>query len=294
MRSIIEDRFGGCACACRKGDKRSFAASLLAAIGIVASLRAQTPVAPAFDVASVKPNQSLEVGTTLGFQPGGRFAGMNIRLRALIAAAYGTPQPLPIYRIIGGPDWVDTEPFDVVAKSDAGGLEAGWSVKRGLMLRALLADRFHLQVHWETRDQPAYALVPARRDRKLGAQLQPSSADDCASASENPRDAVRAMVATRGGATTMHITAKCMLLERLARLLENPLRRVVVDRTGLAGTFSLDLDFAAGVASASADSVGDTPSLATALQEQLGLKLDSIRAPVDLLVIDRVERPTPD
>jgi len=245
-------------------------------------------------VASVKPNQSLEVGTTLGFQPGGRFVGMNIRLRALIAAAYGTPQPLPIYRIIGGPDWVDTEPFDVVAKSDAGGLEAGWSVKRGLMLRALLADRFHLQVHWETRDQPAYALVPARRDRKLGAQLQPSSADDCASASENPRDAVRAMVATRGGATTMHITAKCMLLERLARLLENPLRRVVVDRTGLAGTFSLDLDFAAGVASASADSVGDTPSLATALQEQLGLKLDSIRAPVDLLVIDRVERPTPD
>jgi len=270
-------------------------AGWLAAIGIVASLRAQAPAPPAFDVASVKPNHSLEVGTKLGFQPGGRFVAMKVRLRALIAAAYGMPQPLPTFRVIGGPGWVDEETFDIAAKSDAG-LEAGWSVKGGLMLRALLAERFHLQVHWETREQPAYALVPARRDRKGGAQLRPSSASDCASASENPGDAVRVMAATRAGGTTMHIRARCILLERLAQLLENPLRRVVVDRTGLTDMFSLDLDFAGNIASASAaaDSVGDTPSLSTALQEQLGLKLDSVRAPVDLLVVDRVERPTPD
>ena len=123
--------------------------------------------APEFEVASVKQNTSLGGERGAGFQPGGRFRAKNMTLRGLIAAAYGTPQPLPLYRVIGGPGWIDSDRFDIEARastdlSDLPG-KPGWSPRGQEMLRALLASRFRLVASQETRELPSYALVTVEK-----------------------------------------------------------------------------------------------------------------------------------
>ncbi len=160
-------------------------------------LRAQGPAAqagdPVFEVASVKANKSGDNRIGIGFQPGGRFRATNVPLRELISAAYGTPQPLPAFQILGGPRWIESDRFDIVAKA-AGDPQPGPNgapPEMFLMLRNLLAERFQLTVHRDTKEAPIYALVMARGDGKLGPQMH-ASATDCA--------AVMSAMRGRGGA----------------------------------------------------------------------------------------------
>jgi uncharacterized protein (TIGR03435 family) len=271
--------------------------------GIVSLLSAQTPANPTFEVASIKPNKSIEGARGIGFQPGGRFSARNVRVRELIAAAYGTPQPLASFRIVGGPKWISADPFDVVAKAAENFPETqaqpGWSTAGELMLRELLADRFKLVVHRETRQLPIYALILATSNGRLGPQLRPSAADDCVDSATAVADPSRRCGAFRF-TPPQRMSARGVTIDAIARFLEmNTVGRGVINRTGLMGTFSMDLEFTRDAAAV--DPAVDTdrsadaaPSIFTAVQEQLGLKLESSRGPVDVLVIDRVEHPTED
>ena len=119
---------------------------------------------PAFDVATIKPNKSVEPGGGSRFA-GSSYVGTNVTLKRVIRLAYG-----PIQEFVGGPGWIETEHYDITAKTEGNPSRE----QLQLMLRSLLADRFKLVVHKETRDLPAYALVLARRDGKLGPSLRRS------------------------------------------------------------------------------------------------------------------------
>jgi bla regulator protein blaR1 len=252
---------------------------------------------PAFDVASVKPNESGDMRVTLQAMPGGRFRATNAPLRTLIREAYA----LQGFQLSGGPGWLDSARFDIVAKSE----NNPTPLQMRVMLRALLAERFQLRVHTEARDLPFYALVLARSDGKLGPHLRPTGAD-CSQAPEwlgtGPppvRDAAapcRSAGPGAGGAMRF----RGITLEAFAKFLATPVRRPVIDRTGLTGDFDIELEMTAEFGPpppppGMPDQVDRTsaPSIFTSVQDQLGLRLDSQRGPVDVLVIDRVERLVP-
>ena len=272
---------------------------------------AQTPASPsalpAFDVASIKPNTSGDGGMFSAFQPGGRFVATNMTVRTLIRSAYGTPEPLPEFRIAGGPDWIDSERFDVQAKvdlepaRDADGVP--WQMI--LMLRSLLNDRFALKAHSETRELPIYALVVGSRDRKLGPKLRAVDID-CASVRAGhvapssalpPSGPPGPVCGTRNGRG--NVVSRAATMDQLARALSMSLDRVVVNRTGLTSHFEMSLDwtpFQAPTAPGSRPNELSTElgaGVFTAIQEQLGLKLESTRGPVEVVIIDSVARPTP-
>jgi len=291
----------------------------LIALGAVvlasAALVAQQAPAPSgkveFEAASIKPDRSGSNGQQIGFQQGGRFVATNITLKQLVAVAYAAPQPLPPFRIIGGPPWIDTDRYDVNAKAaaDVAPTPAGPSPALFAMLRTLLADRFKLVAHNETRELPVYDLVLSRADGKLGAQMKPSAVDCAAlsaarrggpppappAAGERPPCGLRVSPATMtGGSVTM---------AQLVTVLAGRVGRTVVDKTGLTGSFDIDLAWTPDQIPTGTPPPGapplppidpNGPSLFTALQEQLGLKLDSTKGQVDVVVIDSVEHPTED
>src|SRR5262245_15011808 len=286
----------------------AFAAPIVVGIRIAPRLMAQSiPDANgqtlAFEAASVKPNKSTERNRGAGFQPGGRFLARNLTVRSLVGIAYGTPQPLTSFRVLGGPGWSDSDGFDIEAKAIGEFQEAqggpGFSNSGELMLRTLLAERFRLKVHTETRELPIYALVPARSGGSLGPRLSRSNVD-CdaalaavaaarrAGAAPNPAD--RPVCAFRG------FTGSGVTLGQLSAALTPLVQRVVLDRTGLAGRFDVDLaltpDQMRRPDAPGPDVSLDGPSIFTTLQDKLGLKLESTRAPVDIVVIDAVEHPT--
>jgi uncharacterized protein (TIGR03435 family) len=257
---------------------------------------------PRFEVASVKVNRTSD-GIIFDQARNGRFTLTGHSLAMLIRTAYRVQE----FQIIGGPDWKDSERFDIVATyTDAAPVPASASEPRprDLMLRALLAERFQLAVHKETRERPIYALIPAKRDGTLGPQLKPSTTD-CASA-RGPEACGSSVgpgfIRMRGGTIATLATA----FSRLTNT-GSSLNRLVVDRSGLSGLYDADLRFTpefvpnvglppslAGLAPQTPAIDPNGPSIFTAVQEQLGLKLDSQRGPVEVLVIDRVERPTED
>ena len=285
----------------------------LAFVLVSASLIAQ---APAFEAASVKRNKDGG-GVSLFFQPGGRLRATNITPKALIAAAYGTPQPLPEFQIVGAPRWLDTDRFDVIAKA-AGDPAPGPSGPPPIMfemLRTLLADRFHLKLHFEMREVPVFALVLARTDGKLGPQFRQTDVDCGAliraargaagpppplpTPGERPKCGARVFPGNvSAGAQTL-----TQIANGLARLRD--VNRQVIDRTGLTGAYDTDLVWtpdngslpqgdrpAGGPPLPPIDPNG--PSLFTAIQEQWGLKLEPTKASVNVLVIDAVDQPTED
>lgn len=261
----------------------------------------------AFEVASVKVNKSGDGPSRIGLQPGGRVTVVNMSLRSLIRFAYQVQD----FQIAAGPDWITSERFDITAKAenDIRPSPPGTVGDGQLMMRSLLSDRFKLTVRQERKDMPIYELVLARNDGRLGAQLK-VSATDCEAmmraAREGgglppPQPGQRPLCGMRIGAG--QIMAGGFPLSQLAAALSQMTQRVVVDRTGLSGLYDVDLTFAfepsmmsdapkAGVSPPPSNTNG--PSIFTALQEQLGLKLESARGPVDTLVIDRAELPTPD
>jgi uncharacterized protein (TIGR03435 family) len=237
-----------------------------------------------------------------------------VPLRELISAAYGTPQPLPAFQITGGPKWIESDRFDIVAKApgDPQPGPNGPPTAMFAMLRTLLADRFQLILHRESKEMAIYALVLARADGKLGPQLKPA-ATDCAAM----------MAAARGrGAPPPppapgermpcgmrmfpgNLSGGSSSMAQLTNVLARFVNRTVVDQTGLAGNYDLDLQWTpdqmpqgrgdpppGAPALPSIDPNG--PSIFTAVQEQLGLKLESTKGPVSVVVIDRIEHPTED
>lgn len=222
---------------------------------------------PAQFVASVKPGSSAD--PTGFWTTRGRFLAKNATAKYLVAIAYGLQKS----QISGGEDWVDSDTFDVEAKLE------GESSKPGgerLMIKSLLADRFKLRVHQETRESAVYALV-------IGAKASKLRAAD-----------------SQGGVSigAGHLVSSGMPMGLFASLLGTRLGRTVIDRTNLTGRYSIDLRWTpdpgeppSGPGDSSSPPDPSGPSVFTAIQEQLGLKLQSTRGPAEFLVIDHIEKP---
>ena len=255
-----------------------------------------------FEVASVKEHASPGDGSFVGRRPGGRFATENATLREIIEYAY----ELQGFQLVGTLAPADKARWDITATLGATAGQAGPDAIIPAV-RALLADRFALIVHRETRTLQVYALRPARADATPGPRLT-KSATDCQalvaaarSGGGAPPPAARAC-GFRGRVGSLQSSG--MPLSELALALSGRVGRVVVDQTGLAGPWDFTLTYAPESAQIAAGTLApdapppapnpDAPTLVTALQEQLGLRLVSTSAPVDVLVVDRVSRPTPD
>jgi uncharacterized protein (TIGR03435 family) len=254
--------------------------ALIVLCGFAATLAAQQP-APAFEVASVKPNASGEIEGSIGPRPGG-YAATNIPLRLLIIRAY----ELRSFQVAGGPGWIDGERFDVTARAPEGTPPN----QVFSMLRTLLAERFKLVAHTEKREQPVYALVTARADGRLGPKLKASTLNCAEQPSQGDRCAMGGSFTGSGGT----LKGVGQPLSVLATHVSTAVDRIVQDRTGLAGGFDFELAWSGGGLKPTAGTASELPSVFTALQEQLGLKLEPWRGPVEVLVIDSAERPTPD
>jgi len=270
---------------------------------------AQAPVAAAsgaaFEVASITQNKS--VGQMRNFQalPSGRFTATNMPLRALIRLAYGANTLLlPNVQIVGGPGWIDTDRFDIVAKAagEVGPDAAGARQQLFVMLRTLLEDRFKLKAHTESRELSIFNLVMAKKDGALGPQMTRSTLDCSPGAPDTQGAKRRCGVSSPGPGVVIAGGVPISLLVGFLQLSPD-VGRVVRDRTGLTGAFDLRIDYVpplllganpGSVVANPAANTGSGPTLLTALQEQLGLKLEPAKGPVDVLVIDHVEALTPD
>jgi uncharacterized protein (TIGR03435 family) len=287
-------------------------AGLAVGVSMPIALRAQTQASEprrTFEVASIRQNLSNDT-RSFSAQPGGRLVVRNFAVQGLIAAAYEMAdiQALIPERILGGPDWIESERYDIEAKA-----ATEFQFRPGappqdmfLMLRSLLEDRFKLTTHRETREMPIFELVVARKDRTLGPGLHKSSVD-CDALFAGGRAAVPPAPRTPNGPPPCRVmggpartVAAGVTMQQLAANLSNHMQRFVVDKTGLTERFDLNLTWTPERLPAGSPPPGIPPvdpngaSLVTALQEQLGLKLEAARGPVSVLVIDRVEHPTPD
>ncbi len=248
-------------------------ASLLFLVAL--SCTAQTT----FDVASIKPNLSGAQGGSVRLFPGGRLVAQNASLRQLITAAYDVRD----FQLFGGPPWMASDRFDIEAK--VGGTPAPEQMSQ--LLQALLGDRFRLTVHREKRDLPIYRLTVA----KGGSKLQPSKVDQCTPMIPPPAQFDPATLRPCGGFNTNGgmMLGGAVSAARLATALSRILARTVVDETSLGGSYDISLHWTPDDAQPAADNSAD-PSLFTALQEQLGLRLESARGQVEILVVDRAEK----
>ena len=243
---------------------------------------------PPFDVISVKP--AKDAMTRMQFTPDG-LRGMGVTVRFLLYEGYGG---INNEQVIGEPTWSNTDGFDVEAKvapADVPTLGKMTFEQRRTMFQSILADRFKLVVHHETRELPVYVLTVA----KAGPKFKESAPDD--PASTTPRR--RGMMINNGT-----LTANDAQLSMLVTVLSRSLGRTIIDKTGLSGNYDFNLDWNPdeggsapprpqdGAAASAASAPDSRPSIFTAVQEQLGLKLESTKAPVDVIVIDHIEKPT--
>jgi len=218
----------------------------------------QTEATPRFEVASIKPASADRSGG--GVATGhGRLTVVNEALKRCIMGAYGVGPN----QISGGPAWLDTDRFEIVAKSER---DEDGDQALMVMLRTLLAERFNLIVHRELRTVAALALVTARNGPKL------EKAESGGASTKNGRGLIDARVIT---------------MSRFAEVLSRQMDLPVVDNTGLKGAFNLKLEWAP-----QNEKTNSGPSVFAALQEQLGLRLESRKMPIEILVIDHAERPT--
>lgn len=267
---------------------------LLLAAAIAA---AQSPALPPFDALSVKPNVATDGGSISPNLPG-QFRIINVPLHFILLTTFNVRE----HEMIGSPAWAREERFDITARYAADAVPLTESRR---MVEKALVERFGLKTHRETREIPVYRLVMARPDRRLGPRLTASTVDceQWFAAKKAQIGAGSPSPVAPGGRRPMclqlpnrrFITAGAQPIAVLARALESMTARFVIDETGLAGNFDYDLEFAPTIEAGGTPTPGDSaPSIFTALQEQLGLKLESDRRPVPVVVIDAVSRPTPD
>ena len=222
-------------------------------------------------------------------------------MRIVIAMVYWQPSAAAglsdsmLERVVGGPKWLDTDRYDIEGKADPSVSEAAL---RG-MVRALLEDRLRLKIRIEKREMPIYALVQAAGGAKLGTTLKPSSGSDCAEAfagatTKLPPCGLGRQPLTQAGPSW---SGRQATLAQLAQVVEGFVDRPVVDRTGLVGGYSFSFMIPAEriveiMVPNPSEPGGKLPKVSALLQEQLGLRLESVRGPADVLVIDSVERPS--
>ena len=232
-----------------------------------------------FEVASIKPANPDAHGSSIRFMPGGGLNITNIPLRGMITFAYDVRD----FQVSGGPGWIGTERFDITAQPERaaanGPVDPARMTDEQLQtvreqmnerLRALLVDRFQLAVHKETKEQPIYALVLAKNGSKLREAKEPG-----------PR------LMTNG----KHMQGSAVSIEILTQVLSSQMERPVVDKTGLTGKYDFVLEWTPDIGAAG-DSTPVGPTIFTALQEQLGLRLEAQKGPVQIIVIDRAEKPS--
>jgi len=241
---------------------------------------------PSFEVASIKPNKSN--GQVTGGIGNGQGGGRNVTLKMLIATAYRVQE----FQISGGPGWIGSDRFDVDGRSEDPKADPE---QLRLMLQSLLEDRFQLKLHHEKKEAPVYALVVAKNGPKIKPVADQTSptVNGPAPAGKGPnRGAIRI---GRGS-----LVGNAVMLSLFARFLSQRLDRLVIDRTNLPGRFDIQLSWTPGVGESPLDPGGYTlppadvsgASVFTAIQEQLGLRLEPAREPVDLILIDHVEQPS--
>jgi uncharacterized protein (TIGR03435 family) len=232
-----------------------------------------------FEVASIKPADPNAKNASASRDAGKGLSITNVPVRNLITLAWN----LRDFQLVGGPGWINTEGYDVVAKAAAEPSDPranGDSIDQRRLrfdrvrerLRWLLADRFGLVVHHETRDQAVYVLTLAKNGPRLKAVPTP----------DGPPRKEEGRGHAQGFATP---------IDMLVATLSNATHRTVVDKTGLTGRYDFVLDWTPDLLGAPADA-GSGPTIFTAVQEQLGLRLESGKAPVDMVVIDHVDRPS--
>jgi uncharacterized protein (TIGR03435 family) len=244
---------------------------------------AQQAPEPAFEAASVKPGDPSNASRGVGFLPGGRIRASNATLKMLIMTAWNVRD----FQVSGGPSWLDSERYSIEAEPgrpiSVEGPNSSGAAEVRQMLQSLLAVRFQLSIHRDTKEMPMYALVLAKNGAKL---------------KENPLGL--GPESSAGGNGRGQFNARQVPIAALAPFLSNQLGRVVVDRTALKGVYDFKLEWSPDPEQTRGPSDGPGPqrpsdvpgpSIFTALQEQLGLKLEPIRGPVETLVIDHVEKP---
>jgi bla regulator protein blaR1 len=285
-------------------------AAIAAPIGIglmnapAGQAQSQTATVPRlqFEVASIKPSAPDQHGTFIRSSPGGRLDINNMPLKELIVLAWRI-QP---FQVSGGPSWIESAHYDISAKSE-GNPQQG---ENFLMVQSLLTDRFQLKIHHETKELPVYALVVANKDGKLGPQLTESKEGSCTQFDRSkplpPPEPGQPPALGCGGMWMGpdRITAVGIPISQLSPVLSRILGRTVLDKTGLTGNYNIKAQWTPDQSQLQALAAGapadepvpqfdpNGPSIFTALQEQLGLKLESQKGPVDILVIDHVERPS--
>ncbi len=282
------------------------AVPLVIGVMSVTPLLAQQPSTDAaFDVTSVKPNAT---GSGLvGMLPAanGGWQAENVSLGMLVRLAF----QLQDNQIVGGPKWLFDDRFDVKGTGTAPGREGPLFDK----VKSMLKDRFKLVTHVETRESPVYQLVLARSDGKLGDQLKPSTSDCSRGAGPSGRGRGQPTLPAPGQPPKCgfmigpgRLMAGGQTMASLAQTLSRFVGGIVVDKTNLSGTYDVELSYAPdpGISPTGRDlppaagsppvANSDLPSIFAAVQEQLGLKLESTKAPVDVVVIDSAERPNPD
>lgn len=254
-------------------------------VGVVG---AQAPTAaPTFDVASIRENTSHDQHThnsIYNLWSNSKFTATNLPLKMLLQFSFDVPES----RILGMPAWTDSITYDIEARSDAsvdeqmGKLPPGQAKQQKLaMLQSLLADRFKLVTHNDTREMPIFNLVVA----KEGAKFKPSDADGT-TISYN----------SGSGVQRIHVQGSDNTIELLARELSQAAGRIVIDKTGIDGRYDLTVrwtpDNAPPPMLNGAPDPDPPPDIFTAIQEQLGLKLEPAKGPVPVLVVDHIEMPS--
>ena len=246
----------------------------------------------AFDIATIRPAEREGRRLSVGVDSpphASHFQANSVTLRILIQIAYGFG---PI-QVVGGPDWLDSGYYKVEAKSDhsvdeqlAKLTDAEARLEKIHMLQSLLTDRMHLKAHWETREGRAYDLILAKGGAKLHPTPVPAGTDG------QPATVAGALgpaVSASGSRHGIEMQCRRFNMHALTMLLASQLHMPVIDKTGLDGTYDFTLQYAHEYDASDPEAF---PSLSTAVQEQLGLKLDSSRGAVDTLVIDHVDPPT--
>lgn len=259
---------------------------ILLALLIAPCARAQPR--PAFAVTSVKPtNLDLRQIIDMRVLPNGGLTATSVTLQFLIKVAYGVQDS----QISGAPNWLASERYDILAKPDE-------NTKPPIlpMLQSLLEDRFKLVVRRTTKELPIYELKMARPDAKYGSNLHPLESGTCPATPPTPGNTPAAPC---GGflSATNHLSGHRVTMAALTSPLSTILQRAVLDKTDLSGQFDLDLYWMPDANLTGRGELGQAPpdvstaSFFTALKEQLGLKLDASRGPVDILIVDHVEKP---
>jgi uncharacterized protein (TIGR03435 family) len=281
---------------------------LIATLVSIPSFSRQSDAAkPAFEVASIKPSTSADNRVMIGGSPGGHFTVTNATLKMIMGAAYRVRD----FQIFGGPNWISTDRWNIEAKAEEGSIpppkgppDPTVPDPLGLMVQSLLEDRFHLKIHRETRELPVYELRIAKSGSKV--KLSPDQSPEKAPEPGSPPPPMplpggpvgRGSVRMGRGSLETNTGPMSLFIMGLSQQLGRP----VIDKTGLKGFYDIKLqwtpDFGQGLippgGSEPTPQAGDAsgPSIFTAVQEQLGLQLESAKGPVEVIVIDGVQKPT--